>query len=213
MVLDFYFDFASGYSYFAARRIEQLAAAHGASVRWHPVMLTALTEATHTPPSPLVPLKWKYVLRDMERTALAEGIPFRPSTAFPQMLLGPGRAMLWLRAQHGEALALAFARTCFQAYYVDGVDIADLAVLEGIAVGLGVDSDAFLAGVADPAIKAQFKQAGADALRAGVFGVPFVVADGEPFWGYDRLDQLERWLASVAQAAQASATALCEQAA
>lgn len=197
MVLDFYFDFASGYSYFAARRIDQLAAHHGCMVRWHPVMLTALTQSTGVLPSPMVPMKWDYVLRDMHRTALAEGIPLRLSKAFPQQLLAPGRAMLWLRANHGEALAQSFARTCFQAYYGDGVDIAEIAVLQGIAAALGVDRVAFTAGLGEPAIKEQFKQANELALQRGVFGVPYVLVEGEPFWGYDRFGQLEQWLVNA----------------
>ena len=201
MVLDFYFDFASGYSYFAARRIEWLAAATGAKVRWHPVLLAALTQVTGVLPSPVVPVKWAYVTRDMQRTAQEEAIPFNPSPAFPQMLVAPGRAMLWVRANHGEEVAVSFARTCFQAYYADAVDIADKAVLLGIAEGLGIDGSAFLAGMEDPAIKAQFKEGNERALARGVFGVPFVLAQGEPFWGYDRFGNLERWLAAARKVA------------
>jgi len=201
MVLDFYFDFASGYSYFAARRIEWLAAANGAKVRWHPVLLPALTQVTGVLPSPVVPVKWAYVTRDMQRTAQEEAIPFNPSPAFPQMLIGPGRAMLWVRAIHGEEVAVSFARTCFQAYYADGVDIADKAVLLGIAESLGIDGPAFLAGMEDPAIKAAFKAGNERALERGVFGVPFVMAEGEPFWGYDRFGNLERWLAAARKVA------------
>jgi 2-hydroxychromene-2-carboxylate isomerase len=197
MVLDFYFDFASGYSYFAARRIEKLAASHGCLLRWHPVMLTALTHATGVLPSPMVPMKWRYVLRDMQRTALTEGFPLRLSKAFPQVLVAPGRAMLWLRAMHGEEMAQSFARLCFQAYYGDGVDIADVAVLQGIAASLDIDRVAFAAGLADPAIKEEFKRSGELALERGVFGVPFVLVEGEGFWGYDRLNQLEQWLVSA----------------
>jgi 2-hydroxychromene-2-carboxylate isomerase len=117
------------------------------------------------------------------------------------MLIAPGRAMLWVRANHGEEVAVSFARTCFQAYYADAVDIADKAVLLGIAEGLGIDGSAFLAGIEDPAIKSQFKEGNERALAQGVFGVPFVIAEGEPFWGYDRFGNLERWLAAARKVA------------
>jgi 2-hydroxychromene-2-carboxylate isomerase len=192
--IEFYFDFASPYSYFAARRIEQIAAAHGRAVRWLPVLVTVMCEATGSPLVPLVPIKWQYVQRDLERTARAEGIAYRLPPGFPRLLLAPGRAMLWIRQVHGEKTAAAFARTCLQAYFGDGVDISDAQVLTGIGAALGVDRQALLAGMADDAIKSRFRGATAQALNKGAFGVPFVIADGEAFWGFDRLGQLDAWL-------------------
>ena len=199
--IDFYFDFASPYSYFAVQRLEKIAAAHGRRVRWLPVLVTAMCEATGSPLAPLVPLKWQYVQRDLERSARAEGLPFRVPPGFPSLLLAPGRAMLWICQAYDDKTATAFARTCLRAYFGDGVDINDAQALTGIGAALGVDRQALLAGMADPAIKAEFRDATAQALAQGAFGVPFVIADGEPFWGADRLVQLDTWLGRVREPA------------
>jgi 2-hydroxychromene-2-carboxylate isomerase len=197
----FYFDFVSPYAYLAATRIERLAAAHGRRVRWKPVLLTALSQAAGTQLAPFLPLKWQYVQRDLERSARLAGIPYRLPAGFPQLLLAPGRAMTWLAAAHGEDTAASFARTCFSAYFGDGVDIGDKEVLAGIAGALGVRREALLAALEDEAVKAAFKQASADAVDRGVFGVPFMIVDGEPFWGFDRLEQLEAKLGGTYLAA------------
>ncbi|HEU4845682.1 MAG TPA: 2-hydroxychromene-2-carboxylate isomerase [Burkholderiaceae bacterium] len=186
----FYFDFVSPYAYLAATRIERLAAAHGRRVRWKPVLMTVLSKAAGTQLAPFVPMKWHYVQHDVARSARLAGIPFRWPPGFPKLLLAPGRAMTWLATVHGEDTAAAFARTCLTAYFGDGVDIEDREVLAGIAGRLGVERAALLAALEDEAVKAAFKQASEDAIAQGVFGVPFMIADGEPFWGFDRLDQL-----------------------
>lgn len=197
----FYFDFASPYAYLAATRIERLAAAHGKRVHWKPVLLPALSQLAGTQLAPFVPLKWQYVQHDLVRSARQAGIPYRLPPGFPQLLLGPGRAMTWLATAHGEDTAAAFARTCLTAYFGDGVDIGDREVLAGIAGGLGVERAALLAALEDEAVKAAFKQASVDAVAQGVFGVPFMIVDGEPFWGFDRLDQLELTLRGQRKAA------------
>lgn len=196
--IDFYFDFASPYAYFAACRIEQLAAEHGRKVVWHPVLIAALTKATGTPLAPTLPIKWEYLRRDLPRVARAENLPFRFPSGFPSLMLEPGRAMLWIGSVHGDSVAGQFARTCMQAYFGDGVDINDPEVLAGIASSFGVERGALLAGMADPAIKERFKQSSALALERGVFGVPFMLVDGEAFWGFDRLPHLAQALRQAA---------------
>ena len=192
--IDFYFDFASPYAYLAAQRIDRIAARRKRKVNWHPVLVAALYQASGTPPTPTLPVKWEYVGKDVERIASSERIPFHKPPGYPRTLLEPGRAMLWIQAAHGDETAILFARTCFHAYFGDGVDISDSAVLAGIAGALGVPKEALLAGMTDSAIKEEFKRSSALAFEQGVFGVPFVIADGEQFWGFDRFPYLEQWL-------------------
>ncbi|NRR33366.1 2-hydroxychromene-2-carboxylate isomerase [Oxalobacteraceae bacterium] len=192
--ITFYFDFASPYAYFAATRIDKLAAAHGRKVRWMPVLLGALRQETGSPLPVEVPIKWQYVQKDLLRSARLHGLPYRQPPGFPKFLIDPARAMLWIRREHGDELATAFARNCFGANFGDGVDIGDAEVLMGIASALGVDRAALAAGIKEPAIKQQLKEEGEQAMRRGVFGVPFVIADEEAFWGFDRLDHLQAYL-------------------
>ncbi|HJV00886.1 MAG TPA: 2-hydroxychromene-2-carboxylate isomerase [Burkholderiaceae bacterium] len=192
--IDFYFDFVSPYAYLASSRIERLAAAHGRKVRWKPVLMTVLSKAAGTQLTPFVPMKWQYVQHDVARSARLAGIPFHWPPGFPKLLLAPGRAMMWLASTHGEDKAVAFARTCLTAWFGDGVDIEDKEVLAGIAARLGVERAALLAALEDDSVKAAFKQASEDAIAQGVFGVPYMIVDGEAFWGFDRFDQLEQAL-------------------
>lgn len=193
--VDFYFDFASSYGYFAATCIDELAARHGRTVRWHPVMMAAMLQATGGTPLPLVPLKGDYVRHDVRRTARAHGITYRQPAVFPELLLAPGRAMLWIRLQYGEELAVRFAKRCFHAYFAGRAPLSDAATVCQLAAELGVAPGALAAALRSDEVKALFKDETQQAIGRGVFGSPFVIADGEPFWGFDRFGQLEAWLA------------------
>jgi 2-hydroxychromene-2-carboxylate isomerase len=64
-----------------------------------------------------------------------------------------------------------------------------------IAGTLGIDAEKLRAALNDPAVKERLKTEVDAAVAAGVFGSPFIIIDGEQFWGADRLAQVERWLA------------------
>lgn len=191
--IDFYFDFSSPYGYFASERIDELAARYGRTVEWHPILLGAVFKVTGSAPLPELPLKGEYALRDIPRTARHLGIPFRPPAVFPIATLNPARGFYWLR-QRDAKLARAFAQVCYRAYFAEGIDISDPERLAVFADSLGLDRDAFAAGLGDAAVKEQLRQANERAIARGVFGSPFIIVDGEPFWGSDRLAQVEKWL-------------------
>lgn len=192
--IDFYFDFSSPYGYFAAMRIDALAEKHGRSVNWHPVLLGVVFKATGAAPLTMVPMKGEYALRDFERSARFHGIAYRRPATFPLSTQVPARAMLWIASKLGDAVAHDFARAVYRAYFVDGVDISDAAQVATIAAGFGIDGAALAEAINSPAVKERLKAEVEQAMACGVFGSPFVIVDDEPFWGFDRFDQIEALL-------------------
>jgi 2-hydroxychromene-2-carboxylate isomerase len=193
--IDFYFDFSSPYGYLGAQMIEALAAKHGRAVAWHPVLLGVIFKETGGAPLTMVPIKGDYSKRDFERSARFHGVEYRPPSKFPIATQAPARIVLWLLGRDA-ALAVRVAKALYRAYFVDDVDISDPDRAAAIAATQGVDAAAARGAVDDPAVKDALKAEVAAALARGVFGSPFVIVDGEPFWGVDRFDQLDRWLAA-----------------
>lgn len=193
--LEFYFDFSSPYGYFAATRIDALAARHGRSVLWRPILLGAVFKVTGQQPLVSIPLKGGYATRDLQRSARWFGLPFRIPSSFPVATTAPCRAFYWLHDRDPAAAAI-LARALYHAYFAEDRDLSDPAVTIDVAAALGHDRDAVSQALNDPAVKNRLKQEVDAAIARGVFGSPYIVVDGEPFWGSDRLDQIEQWLAN-----------------
>lgn len=194
--IDFYFDFSSPYGYLAAQKIDALAAKYGRTVDWHPVLLGAIFKETGMAPLTVIPLKGDYSKRDFARSARFHGIAdFKMPSKFPIASQAPARIVLWLKAQD-PALAVRVTKALFRAFFMDDVDVSNVDAAVAVAVKEGVDAAAARAAADDPAIKDALKREVGEAIARGVFGSPFVVVDGEPFWGLDRFDQIERWLAT-----------------
>lgn len=193
--IDFWFDYSSPYSYLLSERIDELAAQHGRTVRWRPILLGIVFRETGSAPlTQQFPAKAAYSRRDFARSARFLGLPYRHPDAFPVATQYAARVTLWLAANR-PALTRPFGHACFRALFVDNRDISDLEVVTGLAGDLGVDRETVEAALRDPALKEELRTACSSALAAGVFGAPYVVIDGEPFFGADRLPQIERWLA------------------
>ena len=192
--IDFYFDFSSPYGYFASTAIDALAAKYQRKVNWHPVLLGVIFKVSGSAPLTMIPLKGEYSLRDFERTARFHGIPFNQPPTFPIATQSTARAMLWVRQAHGDDKAREFAKVAYHAFFVDGIDINDPANLQKIATQIGIDGGALVEGLNGPHIKEQLKQNVEHAMQRKVFGSPYIIVDGEPFWGFDRFDQLEAFL-------------------
>jgi len=192
--LDFYFDFSSPYGYFASARIDALAERHGRTVKWHPILLGAVFKTTGAVPLPMVPLKGEYVNRDFERSARFHGIPYKRPANFPIPTQLAARAMTWIARDFGDAKAVAFAKAVYASYFVDGIDISRPEGIAPACDAVGVLHESVLDGANSQEIKDLLKAEVDAAVGRGVFGSPFVIADGEPFWGFDRFDQLEAFL-------------------
>lgn len=192
--LEFYFDFSSPYGYIAAQRIDAIAAKHNRSVDWRPMLLGAVFKVAGTQPLTQYPLKGQYSIHDFQRSAREHGISFNMPQTFPLPTQAAARGVYWLKQILPEK-AVPFAKAVYAAYFVEGKDISSADLIADIAAGLGIDRQAFAAGIDNPEIKGKLREVTEDAIqKRGVFGSPFVIVDGEPFWGADRLDMIDRWL-------------------
>jgi len=164
--IEFFFDFSSPYGYFASTQIEALAAKHGRDVQWRPFLMGAALKLMNLPPNVEIPLKGDYARHDFDRTARWFGVPFRTPTPFPVATVAACRAFYWMDAQDPKR-ARELAMALYKSYFVEGINI-----------------------------KERLKAVTDEAVRRNIFGSPFFVVDGEPFWGTDRLPQVEKWLAN-----------------
>lgn len=192
--LRFHFDFSSPYGYLASQRIESLATRHGRAVEWRPMLLGAAFKVAGTQPLTSIPLKGDYARRDLPRTARFHGIEFRMPSTFPIATQAPARIVVWQRNIDPVACA-AIVHALYRAYFVEDRDISNPDVAADAASVTGVSRDGARAAIDDPAIKDALRRDVDAAISAGVFGSPFVFVDDEPFWGFDRFEQIERWLA------------------
>ena len=192
-VLEFWYEFASTYSYLSAMRIEALAETAGVDVRWRPFLLGPIFSAQGWTTSPfnLYPAKGRYMWRDLEREAAGLGLPFR--RAQPVSAEQPRR-----RPRGGLGIdhpwGLTFAKAVYRAEFGEGRSIAEPAAVHAILVGLGLDADAVLKTAAAEPNKTRLKALTEEARSRGVFGAPtFFTEDGEMFWGNDRLEPALAW--------------------
>ncbi len=191
--LEFWYEFASSYSYLAAMRIEDLAGSHGVTLEWRPFLLGPVFQAQgwNDTPFRLYPKKGDYMVRDIERIAAARGLRFRLTQKFPQNGVYAARLAM-IGAE--EAWAPAFTREIYLMQFRDGMDISDQAVLEKALSAVGQDPTILMARAQDPAVKDALRKQTAEAQELGIFGAPtFMTEDHELFWGDDRLEQALDW--------------------
>ena len=191
--IDFWYDFASTYSYLAAMRAGPLAQAAGVSLRWRPFLLGPIfkSHGMETSPFDIYPVKGRYSWRDLERLVERQGLAkFTPPVPFPANSLLAARTALAL----SDEARPEFSRAVFRAEFADGRDISDRALIGEILTKLGEDAEAVLARTGEASVKDKLRAETEDAARQGIFGAPnFVTEDGELFWGNDRLEQALDW--------------------
>ncbi len=191
--IEFYFDFSSPYGYLAACQIDDLAGEFGRSVVWRPYLMGAAMKVTGRGPMVNDPLVGEYTRKDLQRSARYIGVPIFMPEPFPVATVAACRAYYWLLDQEEEkakALAVALYRT----FFAEGRNIGETEVVLDVAASLGIDREALASALQDPKVKEKLKVVTDDAIARGIFGSPFVIVDGEAFWGSDRLDQVRRWL-------------------
>ena len=191
--VDFYFDFSSPYGYFASTTIDRIAAESGRDVDWHPILLGAVFKIVGTAPLVDYPLKGNYMRRDLLRAARLWKITFKEPPGFPHNTIAAARLYYWIHDEDTNK-AKAFARAVYAGFFEQGRDVSSAEAATAFAVEQGFDRGAAIAALANQAVKDRLRGEVDAAIARGVFGSPFVIVDGEPFWGSDRLDQVKAWL-------------------
>jgi 2-hydroxychromene-2-carboxylate isomerase len=194
--LRFYFDITCPYAYVASTKVEALAARTGALLEPRPILLGGVFRAHETPQklfATLPPAKARHNVADMHRQAAMAGVPLRMPGGHPLRSVEALRALLIVGVESPNFWPLVHA--LYRAYWADGVDISTPDGLRSVLASVnGLDVDAVLARLEDPAIKQDLRERTDEAIATGVFGVPTFVVDGELYWGSDRMDQVERAL-------------------
>jgi 2-hydroxychromene-2-carboxylate isomerase len=191
--MDFWYDFASTYSYLAAMRAEPIATAAGVKLRWRPFLLGPIFKSQGMESSPfnIYPMKGRYSVRDLGRLAERQGLPkFRLPVPFPANSLLASRTALAL----SDETRPDFSRAVYLAEFSDGRDIADRGTIGDLLAKLGHDAESVLAKAGDQAVKDKLRADTEEAAKQGIFGAPnFVTDDGEHFWGNDRFEHALEW--------------------
>ncbi len=189
MTLDFYFDVVCPYAYLASLRVEALAERCAATLRWRPVLLGGLLRTVGAPDDPnraMNAAKRGLQALDRQRSAAMMGAPLH-EPAHPRRTVD---ALRLLCAAPDGPVRAALAHAVFEAYWVEGDDVADPRVLARIAEHHGLAPDAH----ARPDLREVLRASTAEAASAGAFGVPTFAAAGQVWWGHDRMGLVERAL-------------------
>jgi 2-hydroxychromene-2-carboxylate isomerase len=191
--IDFYFEFSSPYGYIASQLADDFEKRVGRELRWRPILLGPVFKITGQPPLVEIPMKGEYSKRDFLRSARMHQVPYKHPAKFPIGTVAALRAFYWV-TDRDPLLARKLAKALYKAFFVDGIDISVPATVIEIARGVGIDAPQLGAALEDPALKERAKKEVDAAIAANVFGSPFFIVDGEPFWGVDRMPMMEQWI-------------------
>ena len=190
--VEFWFEFASTYSYPAAARLELTAGILGVPVAWRPFLLGPIFKAQGWNDSPfnVYPVKGQYMWRDLERTCEKHRLPFRRPSGFPRNGLLAARVAC-VAAERGWANR--FVPAVYRANFVDDLDIGDRDVVARILASLDHDPERVLAESQESGFKDRLRANTDEAIRRGIFGAPSFIVGDELFWGNDRLEDALMW--------------------
>ena len=188
-MIEFFFDCSSPWTYLAFHNIQPLAAELEESISWRPVLVGGIfnnvNPSVYAMRDNPVPAKMTYMLKDLQDWAREAGVTIvMPPTVFPVNSVKAMRGCIWLEPQDK---LVPFAKAVFEAYWTRNEDISQDHVLLKVCERVGVNGDAFLAGIASPAIKEQLKANTDEAIGRGAFGSPSIYLGDDMYFGNDRL--------------------------
>lgn len=194
-MIEFHFDFISPFGFFASLRIDEIGARHGYATDWQSMLVgISVLKVMGLKAIPATPLKGEYARNDAERYCRRHGIELaRPFGETPANPLPAGRSFHWAR-KHAPEQAKALAKAIFAAYWLEGRDIGSLDLVLDLAGHHGIDRSALAEGHASGEASDLLRGAVDRSLEKGVFGSPFFIVEGEPFFGVEKLELMEEWI-------------------
>lgn len=189
--VEFYYDFSSPYTYIASERIEKIVLDSGATLEWKPFLLGGVFNEIGSTPAVQIDNKIKYLKMDTENCARYYNIPFNYPEVFP---LNSVRCMRGAFAASEIDKLVEYNHLMFREYFVEGKDLSRPEVLGESVSQIGIDTEWFLARIAEQDIKDILRNETNTAIERGVFGAPTIFVDDKMYWGNDRLDFLDRYL-------------------
>jgi 2-hydroxychromene-2-carboxylate isomerase len=186
-LVEFWFEFASNYSYLSVMRIEQEAARQGVRVQWRPFLLGPIFKSLGWSTSPFVLQAWKtdYVWQDMSRLCRKYGIRWRIPSTFPRASVLPARVAL-LGA--GRPWMPEYCRQVMQMNFADDRDISSAECVGEVLARLGLPAQDIIAEAEAEPNKLRLRTETESAKARGIFGAPTFFVGKDMFWGNDRLD-------------------------
>jgi 2-hydroxychromene-2-carboxylate isomerase len=189
--VSFFIDFSSPFTYLALQRVPQIAKQYGRAVSYVPVDLARLKILTGNtaPPTRAMPVKLKYMRLEQQRWARRYGVPIAVPAGYDPTLLNRGTFYALDRGR-----AEAYAAFAFHRIWGLGGSMIDQELLADVARHCRWEPAEFIAFMKSPASAERLERSTIAAHERGVFGVPTMIADGEMWWGNDRLDFFEQHL-------------------
>jgi 2-hydroxychromene-2-carboxylate isomerase len=182
---DFYFDFASPYTFLAHKEIVKVEKENLIKIKYMPVLLGALLKTTGSKANADIPIKAKYMIKDCKLWAEKKNVSFKFNSNFPIISLNLMRSVL-LAEKKGFSQKLI--NKIFDSIWIENLNLNETEVFEKLLTELGINAKIFLADLTDPVIKDDLKKRTSEALSKGIFGLPSFVINNKIFWGQDRLE-------------------------
>jgi 2-hydroxychromene-2-carboxylate isomerase len=189
--LEFFFDYGSPFSYLADSQLEGLAERTGAVVSYRPMLLGGVFKETGNSSPISIEAKRKYMNADLERWAKHYGVPALHNQHFP---INTIRLMRGAIAAQRSGVFAAYHRAIFDAFWRDGLNLGDAAVVRGVLERAGLDAVRLAAASEEHAVKDALRVATETAVARGAFGAPTFFVGDQMFWGNDRLLFVEQAL-------------------
>ena len=182
---DFYFDFASPYTYLAHKQIRKAEKENSIKIKYKPVLLGGLLKSAGLKANVDIPVKAKYMIKDCKLCAEKNNIDFKFNSYFPIITLNLMRGVLIAEQEECEKI---FIDKVFNAIWKDGLNLNDNLVVEKLLKNLDINPQKFLMDAVEQKIKNELKKRTDEAYNKGIFGLPSFFVNNKLFWGHDRLE-------------------------